>query len=234
MRLGMVVTRAAVTAALAAGAVVLGRWGGAPAGAQAVPPLRVYGSATIDGSEATPGTLIEATVNGASCGSDRLIGGTYVIDVISAATRAWCAVPGATVSFQIGGVPARESVVYESGAFVRLNLTRATVPPLDPGHERPRIEVVKHDEPMKLDVFAEAGAADVTVLSRYAAGYALAAVYPATPSGTATLYIIAATGAAITSGADPQGRCTGVFGYPNMLVCTVVAGAVVTFEGLGP
>jgi hypothetical protein len=71
------------------------------------------------------------------------------------------------------------------------------------------------------------------VVSRYARGSALVAIYPATPAGTATLYIIAPTGAAIVSSPDPQDRCASIVGYPNMLVCTVVAGSVVSFQGLG-
>jgi hypothetical protein len=233
MSSGRMVVRLWSAVAVMALASVLGHGGTTRATAQAAPPFRVFGLVTIDGAEAPPGTRIEAVVNGASCGSDRLIGSKYVIDVETASTRDWCAMPGSVVSFRIGGVPARESAVYEVGAFLPLNLSRATVPPLDPRIEQPRMEVVGHEKPVRLKVFPEAEKAEVTVVSRYTAGLALAAVYPATPAGTATLYIIVPGNALIVSAQDPKEQCTTVVGYSNMLSCTVVAGSVVTFQGLG-
>jgi hypothetical protein len=233
MSVGRNLARFGATAALVVLVGVLGHGDVSRAAAQAAPPFRVYGSVTIDGADAPPGTRIEAIVNGAACGSDRLIGSKYVIDVETANTRDWCATPGAEVSFRIGGVPARQTTMYEVGAFARLDLARAPVPPLDPKIAQPRMEVVGHEHPVKLKVFPEAEKPDVTVVSRYTAGLALIAAYPATPSGTATLYIIVPSNAMIVSDLDPKEQCTTVVGYTNMLACTVVPGSVVTFQGLG-
>jgi hypothetical protein len=202
--------------------------------AQAAPPTRVYGTATIDGAAAPPGTLIEAIVNGATCGSDRLVGSSYVIDVEAAVKNPWCAGPGATVSLTIGGVPARETATYQTGLFIRLDLSRAPVPLFDPDAERPRTQVVGRGGWVEFKIHPEDdNELPVRIFSEFRHGAALAALYPATPSGAARLYIAVESAYSIFTTPGFNDHCTYVVGYSNIVVCSVTPGAAVEFRAPG-
>lgn len=93
------------------------------------PPMRTFGTATVDGQPAPAGTVVEVLVGETVCGrgevrriNDELPLG-YVVDVISAATQPGCAGEGEQVSFRVGGRPAAETAPFETGSFLRLDLT---------------------------------------------------------------------------------------------------------------
>lgn len=213
--------------------LLAGRRGGPPVEAQAVPPMRVYGAVTIDGATAASGTVVEAVVSGATCGTDRSFGGQYVIEVTTALVQPWCAYPGAEITFRIDGVPARERAIYEVGAFSKIDIARAQLPPLDPSAGPARFDIVQQGDAKLVDIPDSPIAHDVTLVNRFHAVPALAAVYPATPAGTASVYVIAPTGAIIDGTAGTAGHCSRPAGYPNILACTVERGAVISFGALG-
>jgi hypothetical protein len=97
-----------------------------PAAAQpgpATPPARIFGSVTVAGRPA-PGATVVAWIGSTACGRSTVaVDGTYQVDVRSAASQAGCGTDGALVSFTVDGRPARESVTYQSGAFIRRDLT---------------------------------------------------------------------------------------------------------------
>jgi hypothetical protein len=93
------------------------------------PPTRVFGTVTIDGQPAPLGTIVQAVVNDHLCGegpvryvNDQLPQG-YVVDVLSFSSSQGCGTDGDTVTFRVGGVQANETATFQSGAFVRLDLT---------------------------------------------------------------------------------------------------------------
>lgn len=101
-----------------------------PALAQA-PPTRLFGTITIAGQPAAVGTVVEAFVRGLLCGegvvrrvSEQLPVG-YVVDVAADAQRPGCGRDGDAVSLRVGGEPAAESATFQTGLFVRLDLTVA-------------------------------------------------------------------------------------------------------------
>jgi hypothetical protein len=127
-RTGAIVVLVALASALA---------GAGGASAQATPPTRVYGTATIDGVLAGPGTAVQAFVNGVDCG-DAVVssGGNYSIDVVSGVSRPGCAYDGAQVTFAVAGLAADQVVFFSTGTFINLNLTAHSLPPapLPPAH----------------------------------------------------------------------------------------------------
>lgn len=98
----------------------------APAAAQpgpATPPARIFGSVTVTGRPA-PGAAVVALVGAIACGRSTVAAdGTYQVDVRSAASQPGCGTDGALVTFTVDGRPARESVTYQSGAFIHRDLT---------------------------------------------------------------------------------------------------------------
>lgn len=93
------------------------------------PPMRTFGTATVEGQPAPAGTVVQVLVGEQMCGegtvrrvNDDLPLG-YVVDVISASTQPGCAGEGERVSFRVGGRPATETTEFETGAFRRLDLT---------------------------------------------------------------------------------------------------------------
>ena len=231
MRFGWMLRRVLPALGLIAVAGTLGLGDGTPTQAQATPPFRLFGNVVIDGNPAPPGTLVEAVVNGASCGSDRLTGSMFIIDVLSAVAKDWCALPGSQISFKIGGVPAKESREYVIGGFLRQDLTRAPLPLFDTKQEPSKVMMASTDTPAKLAVFGEDDKKAVTVKSKYAAVAVLAIAYAPEPAGTSVVYVVSPTGTAIASGAESAELCTGVHGYPNIVACTVESGATVTVQG---
>jgi hypothetical protein len=85
--------------------------------------------------------------------------------------------------------------------------------------------------PARLAVFGEDDAKAVTVQTRFDAVDVLAMAYPPAPAGTSMVYVIAPTGSAIISAAESAEQCTAVHGYPNIVACSVEAGATVTVQG---
>jgi hypothetical protein len=87
------------------------------------PPTRIFGSVSITGLPA-PGATVASLIGSTICGTSMVAtDGTYQIDVRSAASQAGCGTDGALVTFTVDGRPARESVAYRSGAFIRRDLT---------------------------------------------------------------------------------------------------------------
>jgi hypothetical protein len=103
----------------------------AVAAAQGGPPMRVFGSARLGGLPAPPGTVIQAVVGASRCGSGTVgLDGRFVLDVATSPAGSCAAVPGVLVAFTVGGLPARETVAFEPGAFVDLNLSALNRPEL--------------------------------------------------------------------------------------------------------
>lgn len=91
------------------------------------PPMRVYGSAFIAGQAAPPGTVVQALVGNAVCGTGVVgVGARYDVDVY-AAPSVPCGTGGALVLFTVGGQPARETTPLQPGAFVPLDLSVGVV-----------------------------------------------------------------------------------------------------------
>jgi hypothetical protein len=227
------VRRVAPVVGLVAAAGVLSMSNGVRTQAQATPPFRVFGNVTIDGTPAPAGTLVEAVVNGASCGSDRLVGSMFIIDVLTATAKDWCATPGSQISFRIGGVPAKESREYIIGGFLRQDLTRAPLPVFDPKQEPAKVMMASPAAPAKLAVFGADDERMVTVRTVQGTAAVLAMAYAPAPAGTAVVYVAAPTGTAITSAPESAALCSGVFGHANIVACIVEAGATVTVQHAG-
>lgn len=231
MRFSSMLRRVLPAMGLVAVAGALSFGDGSRTEAQATPPFRLFGNVMIDGSPAPAGTLVEAVVNGATCGSDRLTGSMFIIDVLSSVAKDWCATPGSQVSFKIGGVPAKESHEYVIGGFLRQDLTRAQLPLFDAKQEPSKVMMASTETPAKLAVFGEEEQKTITVKSKFAPVAVLAIAYPPAPAGTSVVYVVSPTGTAITSAAESAELCTGVHGYPHIVSCTVEAGATLTVQG---
>jgi hypothetical protein len=231
MRFGSMLRRVLPVLGLVAVAGTLGLGDGTRTEAQATPPFRLFGNVMIDGNPAPPGTLIEAVVNGASCGSDRLTGNMFIIDVLSAAAKDWCANDRSQINFKIGGVPARESREYVIGGFLRQDLTRGPLPLFDTKLEPSKVMMASPDAPAKLAVFGEDETKAITVKSKFAQVAVLAIAYAPAPAGTSVVYVVSPTGTAITSAPESAELCTGVHNFPHIVACTVEAGASVTVQG---
>ena len=92
--------------------------------AQARPPSRFYGAVTVNGRPPEAGTTVQARVGSTICGTGTVTaGGSYAVDVASAATRPGCGTEGAIVTFLVGGVPASGTGRFQGGAFVLVDLT---------------------------------------------------------------------------------------------------------------
>jgi hypothetical protein len=96
----------------------------APATAQPAPPNRFFGTARLNGTTPPAGTPVTAYINNQLCGTGQVRDdGRYVVDVVDAAQMAGCGTPGATITFQIGGVQTGQTGTYQRGFFTELNLT---------------------------------------------------------------------------------------------------------------
>lgn len=97
--------------------------------AQSAPPTRVFGEVTVNGQTPPVGTPIEAFIDGKRCGSGDVrelgepIGVGFLIDVDADAFNPGCGNDGETVNFTVGGVEAAETAAFQTGTFVRLDLT---------------------------------------------------------------------------------------------------------------
>jgi len=93
-------------------------------------PMRLSGTARLNGQPAAAGTAAVATIGSATCGTAQVsAGGAYVLDVNPATSQAGCGTDGATVAFTLGGARAGQTVTWREGATVELNLTAASAPP---------------------------------------------------------------------------------------------------------
>lgn len=99
-----------------------------PAHAQSPPPMPhgFWGSVTIDGNPASPGTTVSVLVGGAPVGSTTTDAqGTYSYTVSGTS--------GATVEFYVNGAKSQQTYTLSSGAITNLNLsTGAGSPPPSP------------------------------------------------------------------------------------------------------
>ena len=83
-------------------------------------PSRFYGSVYLDGAPAPPGTMVQASADGAELGSAVVdTPGWYILDVPPPAN-------GASLTFTVNGMTAGLNVPWEKGRFVELPLNATT------------------------------------------------------------------------------------------------------------
>ena len=95
------------------------------------PPSRFVGSVLVDGQAPAAGTLIEARVGNATCGSTQVfMSGSearYSVDVTALEPSAPnCGVDGSVVMFYIGGKQADQTGSWKNYELTQLNLTATT------------------------------------------------------------------------------------------------------------
>ncbi len=128
----------AASVAVVLGAVLFGLSGFSAREASAetppAPPARFTGTVTVDGAAVTAGTLIEARIDGATCGvTTTFMSGSsarYVLD--SPADQpgaAGCGAEGKVVSFYIGGKKAAETGSWLNYQLNLVDLTYVTPTP---------------------------------------------------------------------------------------------------------
>jgi hypothetical protein len=114
-----------------------------PAPARAAVPNRLYGTVTLNGAPAPIGTEIVAFTGGKRCGSTRVTAlqqsGTsypYILDVPGGDAAPEC-LPGAVITFTVGGVPAGQTFVLDDVAsFNRIDLVAPGTPNVPGGAPR--------------------------------------------------------------------------------------------------
>jgi len=94
------------------------------------PPSRFGGTVKVDGVTPPTGTVIEARVGSASCGTASVDqDGRYTVNVVAAApANQGCGTDGAAVSFYIAGKKADQTGSWKNFDFTALNLTYTTPP----------------------------------------------------------------------------------------------------------
>lgn len=110
------------------------------AGAQSPPnpPSRFVGNITVDGAPATAGTLVEARINGTTCGSTTVfMNGSearYVLDSPASepTNSPNCGVDGSTVTFYVAGKQASQTGSWANYQLNTVNLTVTTAAPTTP------------------------------------------------------------------------------------------------------
>ena len=119
------------------GALILASLVGSFQGASAQgPPARLYGSATVDGTAASAGTNITASIAGVDCGQTTVeADGTYVLDVVASgpaefepSARPGCGTEGATVDLTVDGCDAG-TAAWSGGAFIAQDLAATCAAP---------------------------------------------------------------------------------------------------------
>jgi hypothetical protein len=130
-RLGAALVLGALARALVVGAVA--------AQSPPNPPSRFVGSVMVNGAPATAGTLIEARIGSATCGSTTVFMSNgearYVVDspAIDPAGAPGCGADGSSVSFFVGGQKADQTGSWANYQLNTVNLTvsaaAATPPP---------------------------------------------------------------------------------------------------------
>ena len=124
-----------LSAALLASATIgyaVGQGPAPPPSGPSGPPTRISGIVLSNGQQIATGSTVYASVRGTICGSTFVTNGSYVLDVAAAASRAGCGVDGDVISFTAAGLPANETAIFQSGAFLTLNLTIGGAPPPPP------------------------------------------------------------------------------------------------------
>lgn len=93
------------------------------------PPVRVFGTVTVDGATPPQGTTVEAFVDGVLCGEGTVrqlgaeIGVGYVVDVLPSSERRACGEDGKQIRLKVGGRDVDQTATYVPGSFIRLDLT---------------------------------------------------------------------------------------------------------------
>ena len=100
-------------------------------GPVSVPSARFFGTVTLNGSAAAPGTTVTASIGGVACGFGTVSGNTYAVDVQAIQG---CTTVGATVNFTVGGARASQTGTLPpiEGTAVPLNLTAVAATPTPP------------------------------------------------------------------------------------------------------
>ena len=110
----------------------------------AIPPLpsSFYGTVTLNGANLSEGTLVQAKIDNKIVGYTQTIihegKSVFSMDVPgddSSTSQVEGGVPGDVIQFVVGGLPANETGIWNSGTFVELNLTvtsKSTVEPPQP------------------------------------------------------------------------------------------------------
>jgi hypothetical protein len=93
------------------------------------PPARYVGNVRVDGANATVGTVIEARIGNASCGSSSVFASgsesRYALDApaLDPSTAPGCGADGAVVTFYVGGRQANETAPWINYQLNTVNLT---------------------------------------------------------------------------------------------------------------
>ncbi len=92
--------------------------------AQKVIPHAFLGSATVNGSPASNGTVVAALVDGQEVAAKSVAGGTYPVLLVEPSGESFS---GKTVTFTIGGIAAAQTFMWQEGSVTELNLTATPV-----------------------------------------------------------------------------------------------------------
>ena len=95
------------------------------ASAPPAPPHLFLGSATFDGNPAADGTAVAALVDGQQVVAEPVSGGSYTI-MVEPKTGSFF---GKTVTFMIGGIPAKQTALWGEGLATELDLTATPTQP---------------------------------------------------------------------------------------------------------
>ena len=93
------------------------------------PPARYVGTVRVDGANATVGTVVEARVGSAACGSSSVFASgsesRYALDAkaLDPATAPGCGADGSVVTFFVGGRQANETATWINYQLNTVNLT---------------------------------------------------------------------------------------------------------------
>ena len=95
-----------------------------------LPPTRVFGAVTVDGSPAAIGTVVKAYVGEILCGTNTVTKeGEYFVDVSHITSKDSCGEDDVVVRFTVNDVAVEQTVKFAIGTFVRLDLAASAAPP---------------------------------------------------------------------------------------------------------
>ena len=103
--------------------------------AQPSPPMRLYGSLTIDGNPAPANTRVRGFVNGVDCTTTNVFqtpAGQYAVEVAGQSQIPGCGADGVTVNLRVDARDAFPTTVFATGQFQRLDITVSNAPPPSP------------------------------------------------------------------------------------------------------
>lgn len=115
--------RIAGLAVLAAAAIMGAAGRDTAQAAPTTPPARFNGTISLFGGKATGSVAVRAYIGGTDCGTGRLQGGGYTINVSSASQKPGCGEEGSLVRFTLGEYWAYEYGTWEEGGSQPVNLT---------------------------------------------------------------------------------------------------------------